>query len=393
MEKTAALKGHARVDVADVLRGVAVMGIILLHSIEHFNFYSFPDTAGQSQWLNFTDRAIWDGLFFMLGGKAYAIFALLFGFSFFIQHDNQRMRGNDFRLRFCWRLLLLFIIGNFNACFFTAEILVMYSLIGFVLVATCRLSNRTILILSAICLLQPVALYNIVRAVADPAYITPEIPTGQYWGAAFEMQSGGTFWQTVKVNLVEGQLASLAWAWDHGRIFQTAGLFMLGMLMGRQGWLLKSALPGWGRVLAVALIAFFPLHGLNAMIPEFITNPNIARPAGLIVSSLANFAFMLIIVSGVLYGYYCTTGVSRMLGKLIPYGRMSMTNYVTQSIIGSFLYYNWGLGLHAHLGITASLVLGALIFVVQYSFCRWWIGRHSHGPMEYVWKRATWIGA
>ena len=142
MEKTSAIKGHARVDVADVLRGVAVMGIILLHSIEHFNFYSFPDTAGQSQWLNFTDRAIWDGLFFLLGGKAYAIFALLFGFSFFIQHDNQRMRGNDFRLRFCWRLLLLFIIGNFNACFFTAEILVMYSLIGFVLVATCRPATR-----------------------------------------------------------------------------------------------------------------------------------------------------------------------------------------------------------------------------------------------------------
>lgn len=69
------LKGHARVDVADVLRGLAVMGIIILHSIEHFNFYSFPDTAGQSAWLNFSDKAIWNGLFFMFGGKAYAIFA------------------------------------------------------------------------------------------------------------------------------------------------------------------------------------------------------------------------------------------------------------------------------------------------------------------------------
>lgn len=105
------LKGHARVDAADVLRGLAVMGIIILHSIEHFNFYSFPDTAGQSAWLNFSDKAIWNGLFFMFGGKAYAIFALLFGFSFFIQDDNQRLRGNDFRLRFCWRLILLFLIG------------------------------------------------------------------------------------------------------------------------------------------------------------------------------------------------------------------------------------------------------------------------------------------
>lgn len=61
------IKVHARIDVADVLRGLAVMGIILLHSIEHFNFYSFPDTSQQSEWLNFSDRAIWDGMFFMFG--------------------------------------------------------------------------------------------------------------------------------------------------------------------------------------------------------------------------------------------------------------------------------------------------------------------------------------
>ena len=56
------LEKRTRIDVADVLRGLAVMGIIVLHSIEHFNFYSFPDTSTQSAWLNFSDKAIWDGL-------------------------------------------------------------------------------------------------------------------------------------------------------------------------------------------------------------------------------------------------------------------------------------------------------------------------------------------
>ena len=70
---------NARVDVADVLRGLAVMGIIILHSIEHFNFYSFPD-AVPGEWMKFTDRAIWNGLFFVFSNKAYAVFALLFGF-------------------------------------------------------------------------------------------------------------------------------------------------------------------------------------------------------------------------------------------------------------------------------------------------------------------------
>lgn len=235
METTVITKKHSRVDVADALRGFAVLAIILLHSIEHFNFYSFPDTSSQPVWLNFLDKAIWDGLFFTFGGKAYAIFALLFGFSFFIQHDNQRMRGSDFRLRFCWRLLLLFIIGNINACFFTGEILVMYSLVGFVLVATCRLSNRAIIALSALCILQPVCLWQIVMALADPGYVAAGFDTGKYWAATMAVQSGGSFAETVRTNLWEGQLFSLTWAWEHGRIFQTAGLFMTGMLIGRKG--------------------------------------------------------------------------------------------------------------------------------------------------------------
>lgn len=247
----------------------------------------------------------------MFGGKAYAIFAMLFGFSFFIQHDNQRMRGNDFRLRFCWRLLLLFVIGNINACFFTGEILVMYSLVGFVLVLTCRLSSRWIVALAAICLLQPTCIYQIIRAVCSASYEIPQIESGQFWAATFAMQNGGDFWGTVKANLWAGQLASLAWAWEHGRIFQTAGLFMMGMLIGRQGWLLKDKLHYWGRALAIALICFFPLKGLNLMVPDYITNPNLLKPLTTLLGSLVNLSFMVILVAGLLYGYYSTKKLSR----------------------------------------------------------------------------------
>lgn len=381
---------HARVDVADVLRGLSVLGIILLHSIEHFNFYSYPDSAWQSQLLNFTDKCLWDGLFFLLGGKAYAIFSLLFGFSFFIQDDNQQMRGNDFRRRFCWRLFLLFIIGNFNAMFFTGEILVMYSLIGFVLVLTCRMSTRSLLWLAAILMMQPVYIYYIIRAVIDPAFVTPELPTGAFWGETFRVQSGGTFLETVAVNLHEGQLASLAWAWENARIFQTASLFILGMLIGRQGWLLKENLHRWAPVLGWALVAYFPLTGLANLLPGFIDNPNILRPSLQLLTSLSKFAFMLILLCGVLYLYYCTRAKST-LSRIIPYGKMSMTNYVTQSIVGSFLFYNWGLGLHSYLGITASFGVGILLFLLQYLFCRWWLRARTHGPLEYLWKRLTWL--
>ena len=86
---------NGRILSVDALRGFAVMGIVLLHNIEHFNFYSFPETA--SPLLANLDQHLWDLLFFLFSGKAYAIFALLFGFTFYLQSHNCEKRGTDFR--------------------------------------------------------------------------------------------------------------------------------------------------------------------------------------------------------------------------------------------------------------------------------------------------------
>ena len=72
---------------------------------------------------------------------------------------------------------------------------------------------------------------------------------------------------------------------------------------------------------------------------------------------------------------------------------MSLTAYITQSIIGSFIFYNWGLGLHDKLGVTYSFIVGIGIFMIQYIFAKWWMKTHRHGPLEYIWKKVTWIGA
>jgi len=386
-------RNDSRIDIADILRGLAVMGIVILHSIEHFNFYSFPDTSFQSSFLNFTDKAIWDSLFFTFGGKAYAVFALLFGFSFFIQDNNQLKKGKDFRLRFLWRLFLLFLIGNFNAMFFTAEILVMYSLIGIILVLTCRLSDRIILLLSILLLLQPIALYNIINEIISPSDEPVKNMVGYYWKKTYAAQANGNFWETIKVNLYEGQMASLTWAWKHGRIFQTAALFMLGMFIGRRK-LFKYSVKNikiWGCVLTIAFIMYFPLIGLTNMLPDFITNKNLLFSSNLIIKSLANFSFMLILVSGIIILFYTFSKVKSTLMLLSPYGRMSLTNYLTQSIFGSMFFYNWGFALHNKLGVTYSFFFGIMFFLCQFLFCKWWMKSHTHGPFEYLWKKATWV--
>ena len=126
------------------------------------------------------------------------------------------------------------------------------------------------------------------------------------------------------------------------------------------------------------------------MLPDFIANKSILTPLLLIITSLSKFAFMLILVSGVIFAFY-RTNLHDWLMKITPYGKMSLTNYITQSIIGSLLFYNWGLALHSQLGITASFLVGVVLFIVQLAFCRWWMSRHAHGPLEYLWKRATWL--
>ena len=128
--------------------------------------------------------------------------------------------------------------------------------------------------------------------------------------------------------------------------------------------------------------------GIYNMMGDYVTNPNLLTPFKIMFSSLTNLCIMLMLIVGVLFGYYRTKGFSHRLSLLIPYGRMSMTNYVTQGIIGSAIYYHWGL--HLQMGITGSIVIGVIIFLLQWAFCRWWMKARSHGPLEHLWKKATW---
>lgn len=86
-----ALQARPRIEVVDALRGFAVMAIILLHNIEHFNLYNFPEAT--TDFMKALDKGVWDTLFFLFSGKAYAIFALLFGFSFSSSLITKRGKG------------------------------------------------------------------------------------------------------------------------------------------------------------------------------------------------------------------------------------------------------------------------------------------------------------
>lgn len=103
------------------------------------------------------DQGVFNAIFSLFAGKAYAIFALLFGFTFYIQTSNQKKRGKDFGYRFLWRMVLLTGFATLNAAFFPAgDVLLLFAVVSLVLFLTRNWSDRAIMITSIIFLLQPV---------------------------------------------------------------------------------------------------------------------------------------------------------------------------------------------------------------------------------------------
>jgi len=379
-----------RLNVVDALRGFAIMAIMLLHNIEHFDFYYFPEYL--PSWLKTIDKGIWDTMFFLFGGKAYAIFALLFGLTFYIMLSNQQKKGKDFRGRFLWRSLLLLGFGVINSLFYQGDILLFYAVLGVTLIVVCKWSDRAVLVTAIILLLQPLYLVNLFQILNDPAYVASDPPSWAYFGKTGEYMANGTLFEVIKGNMTTGKTAVVLWTYESGRIFQTPALFMLGMLLGRRKMFAVSGENQlfWKKVMLYSLAFFALLFALKMVIPETAIRKAVSETLISMVTSWANFAFTFVLVSSFVLAFQKAI-LNRALSRLEVFGRMSLTNYVMQSVVGTFIYYGFGLGLYKYTGATMCIAIGIVLFLLQFVFCRWWMKNHDHGPLEGVWHRLTWI--
>src|SRR5262245_60330071 len=107
------VRPQARIELVDALRGYALMGLFLIHMVEYYELY----------WANPLPSRVNSTMFFLFGGKAYAMFGLLFGVSFYILMEGQARRGVDFRARFVWRLMILLGLGYLHGLIYGGDIL------------------------------------------------------------------------------------------------------------------------------------------------------------------------------------------------------------------------------------------------------------------------------
>ncbi|MDR2913392.1 MAG: DUF418 domain-containing protein [Tannerella sp.] len=381
----------ARVEVVDALRGFAVMAILLVHCVEHFIYPVYPEPSSQPGWLNILDQGTFSVIFTLFAGKSYAIFALLFGFTFYIQYTNQKNKGKDFAWRFFWRMILLAGFGAINSLMYPAgDVLLLFSIVGLVLILVRKWSDKAILIFAVIMLLQPVEWFHYVMSLINPEYTLPDLKVGAMYAEVARNTKEGNWGDFLRMNITTGQKASLLWAVGAGRYVQTAGLFMIGYLLGRKQLFVSSdySRKFWQRTLIIAAIAFAPLYQLNTEIMG--DNAIINGTVGVAFDMWQKFAFTAVLVSSFVL-LYQSDKFKQLTSNLRFYGKMSLTNYITQSIIGALIFFPIGLNLAPHSGYTLSLLIGLVILVVQVMFCKWWLKSHKQGPLEYIWHKLTWI--
>lgn len=382
---TASSLPNTRIDVADILRGIAIAGIVLLHFIEHMNFYVFPELGKLDLW-------IWDTAFFAFGGKMYAIFALLFGLSFYIQHDNQAQKGKDFRLRFLWRMLLLFAFGIFDLCFYNGDILSVYAVCALFVIPLIRASNTLLVIVAALMFIQPIEVAYIISGLVNPETAPLNLGSRAHYKVLNEALSSGTFLQAASAGVTEGFMCNFKWAIENGRLTQTICLFTIGILLGRRRLFYDEGnnLKIWKRILLGSIVMFAAVNPWNGGWSADAGNKCIAHSLQVMQTMWRNFAMMSFIVSGVCLLYY-RTGARKVLKVFAPYGKMSLSNYLGQSMIGSLLFYNWGFGLYTVSGHTMSLGIALAVVAAQICFSHWWLKHHKRGPFETVWNKLTWL--
>lgn len=382
-------KSSSRIDVVDALRGFAVLAILIVHNIEHFIYGVYPtDTP---HFLNVLDTGVMNSVFTLFGGKAYAIFALLFGFTFYLQSNNQKLLGKDFGYRFIWRLVLLTLFATFNALFFPGgDVLMLFAIVGLVLFIVRNWSDRAVLITAIIFTLQPIEWFHYIAYLTDASHQLPDYGVGELYGVVNEVTASGNFGDFLLCNATIGQKASFMWAVGAGRVMQTAGLFLIGFYLGRKEMFCidGNKVKTWIKILAISAVCYAPLNSLQSLIMKGSALEQ--QTVGVIFDMWQKLSFTFVLVSAFVL-LYQNERFQRVTHNLKFYGRMSMTNYITQSILGAVVYFPIGLNLAQYCGYTVSLGIALIMFVAQVWLCRWWLKNHKQGPFEGLWHKLTWL--
>ena len=380
-----------RADVLDALRGFALLGIFITH-VPDLSGYSFLSAAARHALDRFgLDAPLAAVSEFLIRGKFFSLFALLFGIGFAVQIDSANRRQANFDRHFIRRLIALLAIGLAHACLWYGDILKDYALIGFLLLLTARCSMSTLMRATALVLLLrfvwPVIMWAAIPI--DPSPHSNADPVAEFSSMTSAFYGTDPI-AAFSANVQLLRLKALQIIYD-GRAVSVLGMFLIGALVGRLRLYqnLSANADLIGRVFRVCapigVLGNAVLVLLHASTPDY--PPTIQWVIEQCVFSIAVPAMALAYASG--FALLWMRGWKRVLRAFAPAGRMALTTYVSQTLIGIFLFYGIGLKLGNTLGFAQATVVAIAIFALQCVASRIWLQFFRFGPLEWVWRRAT----
>ncbi len=393
MHSTPIIIPKKRINSIDALRGFALIGIMLLHCMERFDLTYTP--VVDSPFWQQIDTFVIDSMYFLFSGKSYAIFSLLFGLSFFMQMDSQAAKGNDFRGRFLWRLALLLVFGYINGLVYLGEFFAVYAILGVFLIPLYKVPSKWLVVLCVLLFLQIPAVISFISLLENNV---PNKPTdavvymNQLYDECAQLFITGSLGDVLHFNLWKGQFAKLLWVFNNYRYLQLFGLFIAGMLIGRMG-IHKSEekMVKYSRmVLPYSIIWFIVFYTVVLLLPAFGVEGFALSVGKTLFKTYANLGMMMIYICGFTLLYY-RYNWRNVLDKIAPVGRMSVTNYMAQSMVGVTLFYGFGANLAVEFNYLQSLLVGIVFCFIQIAYSNWWIKRFYYGPIEWLWRTLTWF--
>ena len=387
-----------RIISIDALRGFALAGVALVHMVEQYIAGPHPD--GFMEGVNGIPDQISQGIIgIFFTGKFFALFSILFGLSFSIQMESARNKGQKFGGRFIWRAALLFVIGYVHQLFYRGDILTIYAVLAPFIIPFYRVSSKWLLITAGF------IFFGIPRFIAF-AIFGAESVTGvhsmmdnnhELVKNYIETISTGSLSEVFYLNATYGMLTKIDFQVSFfGRFYYTFAYFLVGLWLGRTG-LFKDLSAFSKRIkdtmlwsIGALIISFGLVVATFATAPQPIDFSTWQFALGMNFMDWVSVSMSSIILCGFLMLYQKDSWQSR-LAFFAPYGRMALTNYVMQSIIGTFIYFGWGLGYIGQFGALISFLMGIGVIIIQTLFSKYWLKSFKYGPLEWLWRCGTYL--
>lgn len=391
----------SRIEIIDALRGFALAGILICHMVEQYIGAGAPMSHYEAVGPGMADQIINGFIEIFLRGKFIALFSFLFGLSFFIQMDNGAQKGIAYGGRFLWRLVLLLTIGYLHSLFYRGDILTIYAMLGIFLIPFYKLDNKWVLGFSALLFLG-LGRYIVFFFTQGEHLFLDVDPTDMNAPRVqeyYNILKNGSIQEVFATNAWEGHLDKMNFQYGaFGRGYFTFAFFLLGLYIGRSGFFkrFRDDRKFTKRLLIAALVLFLAAIGITAgafmsMGPEGNINSWVGM-IGLSGMDMANLAITLLYIA-LFTILFRKVKSEKWLAKFAPYGRMALTNYVLQSILGTALLYGWGLGYLGELVNVYTFLIALGLIALQMWLSKIWLQNFIYGPLEWIWRSLTFFKA